>query len=222
MGRVNIPDLLSGVPRSRLVQDAVRDLQHSARQIRRSPQLASAVALTLVIGIGLNSVAFSVFNGLLFRAQVSRDPASFVETYSFVTGDRDRQWHGTPTKGNLELYDALARSVQKHCLWSPQSKWTTFRIRDAQLQPQLRGKLVACNYISAHMGPMLLGRGFVENDCSGAEGQPVAVLSEAGLVHSVPTRPRSRRSHAAAWTINLITVIGIAPDDAAGGPMMLH
>ena len=57
------------------VQD-VEDLRYGIRQVRRSPQLASAVVLTLVIGIGLNSVAFSAFNGILFRAQVSRDPTS--------------------------------------------------------------------------------------------------------------------------------------------------
>ena len=216
MGRVNIPDLLSGVSISRLVQDAVQDLRHSARQIRRSPQLASAVVLTLVIGIGLNSVAFSLFNGLLFRAQVSRDPASFVETYSFVTGDRDRQWHGTPTKGNLELYDALRARAQTLSVVTA-SKWTTFTIRDAQLL-QLRGKFVSCNYISAHMGPMLLGRGFVENDCSGAEAQPVAVLSERAW------SARFQRDPAVVGrTLSVdnqsVTVIGIAPDDAAGGPM---
>ena len=56
------------------LQDAVQDVRYAARQVRRSPQLASAVDLTLVIGIGLNAVAFSAFNGILFRAQVTRDP----------------------------------------------------------------------------------------------------------------------------------------------------
>lgn len=91
------------------LQDAVQDLRYSVRQIRRSPQLASAVVLTLAIGIGLNSVAFSVINGIVFRAQVSRDPASFVHTYSTVTGDAERQFHGTPTKGTLEAYHAFRR-----------------------------------------------------------------------------------------------------------------
>ena len=69
------------------LQDAVQDVRYSARQFGRSPQLASAVVLTVVIGIALNSIAFSLFNGILFRAQVTRDPDSFAQTYSFVTGD---------------------------------------------------------------------------------------------------------------------------------------
>ena len=52
------------VPWRHWLQDAVQDIRYSLRQIRRSPQLASAVMLTPVIGIGLNSVAFSLFNVL--------------------------------------------------------------------------------------------------------------------------------------------------------------
>ena len=202
------------------LQDAVQDIRYAVRQVRRSPQLASAVVVTLVIGIGLNSVAFSAFNGILFRPQVTRDPASFVQTYSFVTGDRDRQWHGTPTKGNLELYDAFRVDAQTLSAVTA-GKWTTFRIRDADFSTTDRGKFVSCNYISAHMGPMLLGRGFVENDCSTAGGQPVAVLSETGWT------TRFKRDPAIVGrTLQLdnqfVTVIGVTADGAPGEPGMPH
>ena len=118
------------------------------RQVRRCPQLASTVVLTLVIGIGLNSVAFSAFNGLLFRAQVSRDPASFVQTFSFVTGDRDRQWHGTPTKGTLELYDAFRADAQTLSAVTA-GQWTTFRIRDAEFSTTSRQVRVLQLHIGA-------------------------------------------------------------------------
>jgi putative ABC transport system permease protein len=199
------------------LQDAVQDIRYSLRQVRRSPQLASAVMLTLVIGIGLNSVAFSLFNGILFRPQVSRDPASFAQTYSFVTGDRDRQWHGTPTKGTLELYDAL-RIHAKTLSAVTAGQWTTFKIRDAEF-PTLRGKFVSCNYISAHMGPMLLGRGFVENDCSRSGGQPVAVLSEIGWTTRFKRDPAIVGS-TLQLNNELVTVIGVAPNDAPGEPQM--
>ena len=202
------------------IEDAAQDIRYAVRQIRRSPQLASTVVLTLVIGIGLNSVAFSAFNGILFRAQVTRDPASFVQTYSFATGDRDRQWHGTPTKGTLELYDAL-RTRANTLSAVTAGKWTTFRIRDAEFSTTLRGKFVSCNYISAFMGPMLLGRGFVENDCSPAGGQPVAILSETGWT------TRFKRDPAIVGrTLQLdnqfVTVVGVTADGAPGEPGMPH
>ena len=205
------------VPWRHWLQDAVQDIRYSLRQIRRSPQLASAVMLTLVIGIGLNSVAFSLFNGILFRPQVGRDPASFAQTYSFVTGDPDRQWHGTPTKGTLELYDAL-RIHAKTLSAVTAGQWTTFKIRNAEF-PTLRGKFVSCNYISAHMGPMLLGRGFVENDCSRSGGQPVAVLSEIGWTTRFKRDP-AIVGRTLQLNNELVTVIGVAPNDAPGEPQM--
>ena len=87
------------------LEDAMQDLRYSVRQIRRSPQLTSAVILTLAIGIGLNSVAFSIINGLAYRPQVSKDPDSFVQTYSVVTGDVQRQWHGAPPTAAIVRLD---------------------------------------------------------------------------------------------------------------------
>jgi hypothetical protein len=202
------------------LQDAVQDVRYAARQVRRSPQLASAVVLTLVIGIGLNAVAFSAFNGILFRAQVTRDPASFAQTYSFVTGDRDRQWHGTPTKGTLQLYEAL-RTHAKTLSAVTAGKWTTFRIRDAEFSTTVRGKFVSCNYVSAYMGPMVLGRGFIENDCSAAGGQPVAILSETGW------NTRFKRDPAIVGRSlqldnQFFTVVGVTADGAPGEPQMPH
>jgi len=109
--------------------------------MRMSPQLASAVVLTLVTGIGLNAVAFSAFNGIMLRAQVGLDHASFAQTYSFVTGARDRQWHGTPTKGTLELYEALRTHAQTLSAVTG-GQWTRFDIRGAEF-PTLRGKFVS-------------------------------------------------------------------------------
>lgn len=205
---------------SRWLDDAVQDIRYAGRQVRRSPQLASAVVLTLVIGIGLNSVAFSAFNGIHFRAQVTRDPASFVQTYSFVTGDRDREWHGTPTKGTLELYDALRTHAQSLSAVTA-GKWETFRIRDAEFSTIARGKFVSCNYVSAYMGPMILGRGFVESDCSRSGGQPVAVLSEIGWTAGFKRDPTI-----VGRTLQLdnqfVTVIGVTADGAPGEPGMPH
>jgi hypothetical protein len=59
--------------------------------------------LTFVLGIGLNSVVFSVCNGLLFRASVSRDP-SFVVIYSKPSGQWNRELHGTLTMSTLEEF----------------------------------------------------------------------------------------------------------------------
>jgi hypothetical protein len=43
------------------------DLTHSLRQLRRKPIFTATAVLTLAIGMGVNTVAFSVVNGMLFK-----------------------------------------------------------------------------------------------------------------------------------------------------------
>jgi predicted permease len=45
----------------------LQDLKHSARQLIRRPWFTLTAVLTLAIGMGVNAVAFSVVNGVLFK-----------------------------------------------------------------------------------------------------------------------------------------------------------
>ena len=76
----------------------LRDVRYALRSIRRTTPLSIAVALTLVVGVGLNSVVVSLFNGLLFRPAVTRDPSSFVQLYVQLTGPWPRELHGPRTR----------------------------------------------------------------------------------------------------------------------------
>ncbi|HEV2986582.1 MAG TPA: ABC transporter permease, partial [Vicinamibacterales bacterium] len=49
------------------LDDARRDVRHSARLLRRDPLFALTAALSLAIGIGANTTIFTVANALLFR-----------------------------------------------------------------------------------------------------------------------------------------------------------
>ena len=69
------------------------------------------------------------------------------------------------------------------------------------------------------MGPMLLGRGFVENDCSRSGGQPVAVLSEIGWTTRFKRDP-AIVGRTLQLNNELVTVIGVAPNDAPGEPQI--
>ena len=75
----------------------LQDLRLGVRQIRRARFLNLAMILILALGIGVNSVVFSLVNGLLFRAN-SRDPASFVRLYVQRSGpSRPVRDEGVPT-----------------------------------------------------------------------------------------------------------------------------
>ena len=47
----------------------LQDLRHSLRQLARRPVFTATAVLTLAIGMGVNAVAFSVVNGLLFKVR---------------------------------------------------------------------------------------------------------------------------------------------------------
>ena len=52
---------------SRLLEDIVRDVRHTARGLRKGPGFTAAVVLTLALGIGGNTAIFSVIDQLLIR-----------------------------------------------------------------------------------------------------------------------------------------------------------
>jgi putative ABC transport system permease protein len=193
-----------------------RDLRDTFRLLHRFPHLTAAVIVTLAVGVGVNSVVFSLFNGLLFRANVSRDPETFVQVYAKPSGDWRREIHGTPYMLTLEEFELIRRNTRSLSAVTV-SQWTFLTLGDAE-RSDFRGKYVSCNHLTAHVRPMLLGRGFVESDCAAPGVQPVIVLTERGW-----TLRFGRDPHVIGRTLRLngqaVTVIGVAPDDPAGDPV---
>jgi predicted permease len=193
-----------------------RDLRYTLRLLRRFPHLTAAVIVTLVVGVGVNSVVFSIFNGLLFRANVSRDPETFVQVYAKPSGDWQREIHGTPYMLTLEEFELIRRNTRSLSAVTV-SQWTFLTLDDAE-RSDFRGKYVSCNHLTAHVRPMLLGRGFAESDCAAPGVQPVIVLTERGWTLRFGRDPRI-----IGRTLRLngqaVTVIGVAPDDPAGDPV---
>lgn len=60
----------------------MKDLRHAARTLRHSPGFTATALLTLALGIGANTTAFTVLNRLMLRSSPFRDPASLVQVWS--------------------------------------------------------------------------------------------------------------------------------------------
>lgn len=194
------------------------DVRDSLRTIRKTRALSMAVVLTLAVGVGMNAVVFSLFNAVLFRPHAAKDPSSFVQIYVSLSGQWYREHHGLRTAATLEDY-ALIRSTTQTMSDVTVGRWASF-VLGAGEAGSLRGLFVSCNYLSAHMArPMRLGRGFADGDCAAPGGEAVVILAENAWARHFASDPRI-----IGRTLRLndrqLTVIGVAPDDATGDPLL--
>jgi len=79
----------SSVP---VIETVTRDVQYALRLMRRNPGFATIIVLTLGLGIGANSVMFSVVNSLLLRPlpYANADRLVAVETMEAARWDSTR------------------------------------------------------------------------------------------------------------------------------------
>ncbi len=72
-----------------------RDASSIVRSFGRSKVFATAAVLTVALGVGLNSVVFSLFDRLLFRPLPFAEPDRLVQIYSrpYPAGNRSMNWN---------------------------------------------------------------------------------------------------------------------------------
>lgn len=74
------------------LDDLVRDMRFACRQIRRTPGFAVAAIVTLALGIGVNTIAFTLLNSLALRPIQARDPGRIVRVYFLPSMGSGLRW----------------------------------------------------------------------------------------------------------------------------------
>ncbi len=155
------------------VESAWRDVKYAFRGIRRNPGFAAVVILTLALGIGANTVMFSVVNAVMLRPLPYRDAHHLVLVW---TDDVRRGLHREAT-----AYRTITDWKERNHSFSDIAFFTTQRVAPMTNNPAVRGRarsaLVSGNLFQLLGVPAALGRTISAADESSRA--PVVVISHA-------------------------------------------
>ncbi len=150
----------------------LQDIRFGLRMLRKSPGFAAAAVLILGLGIGANTIIFSVVNALVFRPLPYRDPGRLV----VVTAGSDR----LKTWGPLSYPDYVDYRDQNHVMenmaaFAPEG----VNLTGGQEPVRLRGLRVSAEMVPLLGLPMKIGRPFLHEEY--VPGGGASVILSHGL-----------------------------------------
>jgi putative ABC transport system permease protein len=178
-----------------------RDLGFASRGLRRHPRFGIGIAVSLALGIGLNTAIFTVVDDVLRRPLPYADPERLVAVGAVARGSSDEttEWLSYPRTAEAWL---KARSVNGVALVAPLS-----RVVSGTAAPEyLAGAMATPTLLGVVGARPALGRWFTESETH----ERVVVISDATWRHQfggdTAVVGRTLRLNGDAYT-----VIGVMP-----------
>lgn len=185
----------------------IQDLRYGVKQLWKNKGVTVVAVVSLAIGIGANSVIFSLVNSILLRPRAVANPDQLVEIY---TGYPHQPYHGASYPSYQELRDRNEVLSGLACYAIRQ-----FKLDDGNQVEQIWGEAVAGNYFDVLGVPPFKGRTFLAEEDQVPGRNPVAVIA-----HSFWQRRFQSDPEIVGKTISLnnqpLTVIGVAPPQYTG------
>jgi predicted permease len=207
-GHAGNPDRSNHCAEVGVINVLAQDLRYGLRQVLRSPGFTLVAVLTLALGIGANTVIFSIVNGLLLRPLPVDQPDRLVALYA-----TDRRSGSTRGLSYPEYLDYRDRSGAFAGLAAQQG--VPISLGTGERAEVVWGEIVTENYFSVLGLAPVLGRTFQPQDAAGPGSAPLAVLSHrlwlsrfAGA-GDVIGRTVTLNGHA-------FTIVGVAPPGFKG------
>jgi predicted permease len=147
------------------IEQLIQDTRYALRGFRRAPRFALTVVLTIGLGLGLVTSAFTIFDAYVLRLFEVRDPRSLFEMRLHDQWGRERN-------ASWNEYQALTRANPAFSE-SFASVWIIAR-RDGE--PVMLQAVTGGFFRMLGVGPAL-GRVIDPDDAAAAGGGPVLVLS---------------------------------------------
>jgi len=142
-----------------------QDVTYALRLIRAKPGFATAVALTLALGIGATTAIFSVVNSVLLRPLPYADSDRIVAIY-----ERFGEGRGNASVGHFYDWTEQSQTFSATAAWTPR----TYNLTDGQPE-RIFGARVTPSFFLVQYMPPLRGRYFLPEETAASR---VVVLSE--------------------------------------------
>jgi len=188
------------------------DIRYAARRLSSSPGFTLAAILTVALGVGLNTGAFSILNGIVLRDLPVPAADELVVFYQSVDGVPGRNEKGArnPRFTTAEFETYRDRSETLAGLMGYSLPWTA--ALGGATPREITGRYVTCGYFDVLRQPPAMGRGLTAEDCVRGAA-PVVVLSHAFWSTSYGADP-SIVGGSIALNDQSFSVVGIAAADA--------
>jgi putative ABC transport system permease protein len=193
--------------------DLLRDLRYGARALRKSPGFALAVTLTLGLGIGANSAAFTVVNTLLLNPLPVVDASALVALHTVDTGRTESSETLWPLSfPNLEDLQERNQVFTHLAAYAPVTALTWMNGRTPE---RIFAEVVTANYFETLGLKPVRGRFFLPEEGRGAGAHPVAVMGFAPWQHRFGSAP-DIIGRTLVLNGTTFTVVGVAPERFRG------
>src|SRR5258708_25217879 len=150
------------------------DLRYASRLLVRNPGFTAVVVLSIALGIGANTLMFSIVHAVLIRSLPYPNSDRLVFVWS-TPPDHPDQKRATPTANFFALREQ-SRTLEYVGTVGGVEDTATFKGSPSDLPEQVEGQRFSAAVSQALGAKPLLGRWFTEAEGE-AEASPVIVIS---------------------------------------------
>ena len=192
-----------------VVENTVRDISYALRTFKRTPLVAITIVWTVALGLGLVTVAFTLLNALLFRADAVpgvREMFAVARPQGFDTGR---------LPFTRAYYDALRRET---------SVFTDAYAKVSDVDSRIDGRVMFGTFVTGNAFQVLrvraaIGRALTPADDEPFAGQPVMVLSQRGWDRFFARDPAVLGRRVLVNQVSF-EIVGVMPDGFRGLTMV--
>lgn len=183
------------------MSELIQDVRYGVRQICKSPGFAAVAILTLALGVGANTLIFSVVSGVLLSPLPFPKPEQLVALHE----NKPNFEGGSLSYLNFRDWEKSNRSFSLMAV----SRGTAFSLTGAGEAEQVTGEFVSCDFFRLLGVNPVLGRTFVSGEDE-VGGQPLALIS-TGLWRRKFSATPSILGSSLTLDSRPYTIIGVIP-----------